>query len=885
MASNLDIITIEPLVEGPHCNGCPNQAAGVRLIPPDGKGYSGVMLVGDSGWVDEAREGRPFAGAAGNFLDKHIFRRLDGMKRDAFTITNATWCRAPRLNFYDQAGPEATAITEHCRPYLDELIERTRPRVIVPMGNVAMRRVIGVDGIQRRQCYVHDSPYGIPCVPTFHPSFVMQDNLKYTPVVLFAFRRALEIAKAGSFTRMPVDYCLDQSLPDTLAWMQRHGYDPSLPISIDIETPETDKINEEDADDPEISHTIIRCGFSFRRGTAASYPWVEPYISFTRGLLRTSSTVVMHNSNFDSVRLNAQSCPVEGRLIDTMWMWHFLQSDLPKSLEFVAPFYSDVAPWKHLSSAEPAFYNAVDNDVTLRCFYEMREWLVKQGRWDRFERHCIETSKVLQEMSSAGILIDQQARGRLQDGLRTEIAELDTRIQASFPDSLRPIKELKTNRSLRELSAQESLEWEAIEVPCECKRMRKATGRCLLCDDTKHVTHYRKRLAFNWNSTDQTQDLARHLGLTIPKKRGEDREALEAKTLRKFGKRYPIFLDIWNARKRHKLISTYNWDLDGEGRTHTTYGFHPSTWRKSSRNPNLQNIPIRSELADAFRRTLIAPSGCVLVEADAAAIEAVLVGYAARSPRYIAAAKAGIHDIFMSHVRAHREGGRGIDVALPYEQLVAACRAAKKEDASRTLSEQIRDTCKRTIHGTNYGLTPYGMHDEYPDEFPTQKVATELQEFYLDLFPEIKEWMRETRERADRQTFLDNHFQYRHYFFSVFQWDNAYKKWRLGTDGKRCIAFTPQSDASAIQTEDLLTLAEHDDIRAFLRLIIHDSFVLEVPMQLAESVCEVLYATMTRPRPELGGLDIGTEIRYGPNLSKKESTVWTPKLVLDTVAN
>ena len=127
MAIDLDILPAAPCVSGPYCSGCPNQMNGVRMIPPDGNGYSGVMIVGDSGWDYEAREGRPFAGPAGQFLDKHIFRRL-GVKRDAFTLTNTTWCKAPRLNFYDHAGPEATTIIEHCRPYLDSLIESIQPK-------------------------------------------------------------------------------------------------------------------------------------------------------------------------------------------------------------------------------------------------------------------------------------------------------------------------------------------------------------------------------------------------------------------------------------------------------------------------------------------------------------------------------------------------------------------------------------------------------------------------------------------------------------------------------------------------------------------------------------------------------------------------------------
>ena len=258
-----------------------------------------------------------------------------------------------------------------------------------------------------------------------------------------------------------------------------------------------------------------------------------------------------------------------------------------------------------------------------------------------------------------------------------------------MPRELLPVKELKTERTLKELPEDERSDWETVSVKCECKRLRKATGRCLLCDGTGTVNHYRKRLPFNWNSTDQTQDLARHYKLEIPKKRGEDREALESKTLRKFGKRKQVFNDIWNARKRYKLISTYDWKLGDDGRVRSKFGFHPSTWRKSSREPNLQNIPKRNELAAAFRRTLIAsPGPCTDRGGFWAAIEAVLVGYCAQSPRYIRAAKAGIHDIFMSHVRAYREGGRGIDIALADKDLIDACRAAKKHDASLPLTSR-----------------------------------------------------------------------------------------------------------------------------------------------------------------------------------------------------
>jgi len=868
-----------PLVEGEFCGGCPQRFVGERRVEPDGNGTSGIMIVGDSPWKDEVRLGKPFAGAAGAFLDKHIFRRL-GVKRQDFTLTNSLWCRPPYLNWTDRGGPEVAEALMHCTPYLDQLISRIRPKVIIAMGNVAMRRLVGVDGVMKRQAYVHDSRYGIPVIPTLHPSFIMQDNHKYTPAMYFAFRRAQEIVEKGGFDRLPVTYSLDQTLPDVEKYMIEQGYSVDLPLAVDIETPESDKIPE-DSDELEekAGQTIVRCGLSWRPGTAVTFPWTEPYISWLQGLLARQRVVVFHNKSFDLPRLERYGVMVSGRVYDTMWMWHFLQSDLLKSLEFVAPFYTDLAPWKHLNNGQPDLYNAIDNDATIRLFYKLKEWLEKQKRWERFEAHCVEADRILTRMGKLGVMVDVQARDTMQQSLRQDIARLDGEIQGLVPNSILPRKVLKTDRTIKGLPPEERAKWESYTARCDCSLQPDGTystpsPKCRRCKGSGLTTLWRTSMRFNWNSTEQVKELARAKGLKIPLKRGEDREALEAKTLKQFGKRHQVFLNILHARQSQKLITTYDWPLNAEMRATTVYGFHPSTWRKSSRSVNLQNIPKRNDLAELFRRTLIAAPGHKLVEADSAAIEAVLVGYAAGSARLIRLAKAGVHDWFMSHVRASRDGGRGIDPNLPYPELVKACAEAKWYDKHLPAHEQIREACKRCIHGTDYGLTPYGMADEYPDEFPTKKIAAEMQEMYLGLLPEIREWMRTTRERAEWQTYLDNHYQYRHYFFSVFKWDSQYNRWVLGNDGKRCIAFVPQSDGSAIQTEDLLTLDTIEGVGDWLRLIIHDSFVLEVPDSEIEYACQTLYNVQSRPRPELGGLTIGSEVKVGSNLADQE--VWHP---------
>ena len=260
-----------------------------------------------------------------------------------------------------------------------------------------------------------------------------------------------------------------------------------------------------------------------------------------------------------------------------------------------------------------------------------------------------------------------------------------------------------------------------------------------------------------------------------------------------------------------------------------------------------------------LRRCIIAKPGHVLVEADAAAIEAVLMGFLCNDPTLIRIAKAGVHGYFMSHILK-----QPLDPNMEFTALQKACKAFKRQDPA------LYEVCKRTIHATHYGMTPYGMNDEYEEEFPTRAVAEEFQNAYLDtVATKLRATIQGLRERASKETFLDNHYQYRHHFFDVFSWDSKYNRWTLGGDAKRCVAFVPQSDASAIQTEDLIDLDAYEPelVAPWLRLIIHDSFVCEVPESIAQPCAQAMGRMMLRGRPELAGLSIGVEVKMGHSLA------------------
>ena len=127
-----------------------------------------------------------------------------------------------------------------------------------------------------------------------------------------------------------------------------------------------------------------------------------------------------------------------------MEMWHWLQSDMLKSLGFVSPFYTDLPPWKHLSSADPTYYSACDADATMRDYLGIRADIEKAGRWQRFVRHCLRAGEVLRRDNVGRVHIDLDKQVVLRQRLEEERGAALARLQFDVPDSIKPRKVLKT---------------------------------------------------------------------------------------------------------------------------------------------------------------------------------------------------------------------------------------------------------------------------------------------------------------------------------------------------------------------------------------------------------------------------------------------------------
>jgi len=163
------------------CTDCKLHASRKLAVPGEGPAKAELMFIGEGPGFHENEQGRPFVGAAGNFLEELL--ASIGMKRDQVYITNIVKCRPP-----GNRDPRLPEITE-CSKYLERQIEAINPRVIVTLGRFSMARFIP----EARISTVHGrarTVNGRLVVPMYHPAAALHQP---------ALRRVVE----EDFSRLP----------------------------------------------------------------------------------------------------------------------------------------------------------------------------------------------------------------------------------------------------------------------------------------------------------------------------------------------------------------------------------------------------------------------------------------------------------------------------------------------------------------------------------------------------------------------------------------------------------------------------------------------------------------------------------------------------------
>jgi DNA polymerase len=143
------------------CQKCILAQGRTNAVPGEGPEDAEIMFIGEGPGFHEDRQGRPFVGAAGKYLDE-LLEMID-LKREDVYITNVVKCRPP-----GNRDPQSAEI-DACRPYLDRQIDLIRPRLIITLGRFSMQRYFPGASISR----IHGQPKRVGNViyyPMFHPA-------------------------------------------------------------------------------------------------------------------------------------------------------------------------------------------------------------------------------------------------------------------------------------------------------------------------------------------------------------------------------------------------------------------------------------------------------------------------------------------------------------------------------------------------------------------------------------------------------------------------------------------------------------------------------------------------------------------------------------------
>ena len=334
------------------------------------------------------------------------------------------------------------------------------------------------------------------------------------------------------------------------------------------------------------------------------------------------------------------------------------------------------------------------------------------------------------------------------------------------------------------------------------------------CDDLERRIHAHAGEPFVVNSVPQLRRiLFEKLELT-PVKRTKTGPSTDADSLEKMAaaNAHPILDDLMRYREVEKLRSTYADALPPligpDGRIHATFNqIATTTGRISSENPNLQNIPVRSEGGREMRRAFIADEGAGLLAADYSQIELRVLAHLAEDP--------GLIDAF----------SRGADVHT--------ITAAKVFNVDETKVDPFQRRFAKVVnYGLAFGMEAYGLGQRL--NIPTDQ-AREILDSYFESFPNVHEFMERTvseaKQRGYTTTILGRRRQ-----ISELSSDN----FRIKQMGERMAQNAPVQGSAA----DIFKLAMIDvdralverELRTKMILTVHDELVFEVPLDEREAV-------------------------------------------------
>ncbi|QPJ65727.1 MAG: DNA polymerase I [Candidatus Nitrohelix vancouverensis] len=345
---------------------------------------------------------------------------------------------------------------------------------------------------------------------------------------------------------------------------------------------------------------------------------------------------------------------------------------------------------------------------------------------------------------------------------------------------------------------------------------------------------------FNINSTKQLAViLFEKLELPAVKKT-KSGYSTDVSVLEELAAQHPLPELILNYRQLAKLKSTYVDSLPQEvysktGRVHTSYNQTvAATGRLSSSDPNLQNIPIRTEIGREIRKAFIAPEGRLILSADYSQIELRLLAHLSGDPALTQAFERG-EDI---HSRTAAEiFNQDLDAVNP----------------------DLRRMAKAVNFGIVYGLSPFGLSRQLKI---SQREAKEFIEQYFHLYKNVKLYMETTVEQARDRGFTLTLFNRKRYLPDL----NSKNRQARQAAERVAINSPVQGSAADLIKVAMIRLREHfakSKMQAKMLMQVHDELVFECPEEEKDALGKLVKQEMEQVMKL--SVPLVVDMGWGPN--------------------
>ena len=344
---------------------------------------------------------------------------------------------------------------------------------------------------------------------------------------------------------------------------------------------------------------------------------------------------------------------------------------------------------------------------------------------------------------------------------------------------------------------------------------------------------------FNIQSPKQIAEiLFGQLELPVIKKTPSGAPSTDEEVLQKLAEDYPLPARILDYRSLAKLMSTYIEKLPRmadpkTGRIHTNFSQATAvTGRLSSSDPNLQNIPVRTEEGRRIREAFIPAEGCKLLSADYSQIELRIMAHIAEDENLMAAFAAG----------------KDVHQATAAEIFGISLEAVNSEQ---------RRYAKVINFGLIYGMSAFGLAGNLGIE---RSAAQNYITKYFDRYPGVAQYMERTREEARANGYVETVFGRRLWLPDIKGSNGARRQ-----GAERAAINAPMQGTAA----DLIKLAmvavqnwlEKEQLKTRMLLQVHDELVFDVPLDeialLQEKLPDLMCKVATLRVPLLVGIGIG----------------------------